>query len=86
MADGERGEVTLTGGFNFMWPLLRYRTNDYARRIWRDGLLVLVDLEGRAPVLFRTPTASRAAASTSPSRSSTCRWRNSPCIRLRMAH
>ncbi|MBL8093432.1 MAG: hypothetical protein JNL73_04635 [Anaerolineales bacterium] len=55
LPDGERGEVVLTGGFNFMWPLVRYRTNDYARRIWRDGRPVLVDLEGRAPVLFRTP-------------------------------
>ena len=56
VSDGQRGEVTLTGGFNFYWPLIRYRTNDYARRIWRDGKPVLADLEGRAPVLFRTPT------------------------------
>ena len=56
VADGERGEVTLTGGFNFLWPLVRYRTNDYARRVWRNGRPVLADLEGRAPVLFHTPT------------------------------
>lgn len=54
--DGERGEVALTGGFNFYWPLVRYRTNDYARRVWRNGRPALADLEGRAPVLFRTPT------------------------------
>jgi phenylacetate-CoA ligase len=53
--DGERGEVTLTGGFNFFWPLIRYRTNDYARLVWRDRRPALADLEGRAPVLFRTP-------------------------------
>ena len=27
---GERGEITLTGGFNFCLPLLRYRTGDFA--------------------------------------------------------
>jgi phenylacetate-CoA ligase len=30
VADGERGEITLTGGFNFCLPLLRYRTGDFA--------------------------------------------------------
>jgi phenylacetate-CoA ligase len=50
---GRRGEVTLTGGFNPFLPLLRYRTNDYARLEWAEGRPVLVDLEGRAPVTFR---------------------------------
>lgn len=50
---GVRGEVTLTGGLNFYLPLLRYRTNDYAALEWREGLPVLIGLEGRPPVLFR---------------------------------
>lgn len=51
---GERGEVTLTGGFNFCLPLLRYRTGDYASLNFRGNELVLVGLEGRPPVRFRT--------------------------------
>lgn len=53
---GERGEVTLTGGFNFCLPLLRYRTGDWAslRPGWPDT--VLLDLEGRPPVRYRTTT------------------------------
>lgn len=52
--DGEIGEVTLTGGFNDWLPLLRYRTGDYARLVCRDGVWLLEDLNGRAPVRFRT--------------------------------
>jgi phenylacetate-CoA ligase len=51
---GERGEVTLTGGFNFCLPLLRYRTGDYASLAFSGEEPVLVGLEGRPPVLFRT--------------------------------
>jgi phenylacetate-CoA ligase len=51
---GERGEITLTGGFNFCLPLLRYRTGDYAALELRAGQPVLVGLEGRAPVRFRS--------------------------------
>lgn len=51
---GERGEVTLTGGFNFCLPLLRYRTGDYASLSFFGDEPVLVGLEGRPPVLFRT--------------------------------
>jgi phenylacetate-CoA ligase len=52
VAPGERGEITLTGGFNFCLPLLRYRTGDYASlRI--DGHDAILDrLEGRPPVCF----------------------------------
>jgi phenylacetate-CoA ligase len=50
---GQRGEVTLTGGFNFCLPLLRYRTGDFAALEQRAGEPVLVGLEGRAPVRFR---------------------------------
>jgi phenylacetate-CoA ligase len=52
--EGEIGEVTLTGGFNDWLPLLRYRTGDYARLVCRDGVWLLEDLNGRAPVRFRT--------------------------------
>ena len=51
---GQRGEVTLTGGFNFCLPLLRYRTGDYAALCHSTQEPVLVGLEGRPPVRFRT--------------------------------
>jgi phenylacetate-CoA ligase len=51
---GERGEVTLTGGFNFCLPLLRYRTGDYASLKFSGPEPLLVGLEGRPPVRFRT--------------------------------
>jgi phenylacetate-CoA ligase len=51
---GERGEVTLTGGFNFCLPLLRYRTGDYAALKFSGSEPVLVGLEGRPPVMFST--------------------------------
>lgn len=51
---GEPGEVTLTGGFNFCLPLLRYRTGDFATLRFHGAEPVLVNLEGRAPVRFRT--------------------------------
>jgi phenylacetate-CoA ligase len=51
---GQRGEITLTGGFNFCLPLLRYRTGDYASLRTVAGEPVLMGLEGRPPVRFRT--------------------------------
>lgn len=54
LAPGERGEVTLTGGFNSCLPLLRYRTGDHAALNFSGSEPVLVDLEGRPPVRFRT--------------------------------
>jgi phenylacetate-CoA ligase len=54
VSPGERGEITLTGGFNPCLPLLRYRTGDYAALRFGAGEPVLVDLEGRPPVRFRT--------------------------------
>jgi phenylacetate-CoA ligase len=51
---GERGEITLSGGFNFCLPLLRYRTGDYAALELCRGEPVLMGLEGRAPVRFRS--------------------------------
>jgi phenylacetate-CoA ligase len=50
---GARGEVTLTGGFNEYLPLLRYRTNDYARLEFREGQVVIAGLEGRPPTTYR---------------------------------
>ncbi len=52
VAPGERGEITLTGGFNFCMPLLRYRTGDHAALEQREGEWVLEGLSGRAPVRF----------------------------------
>ncbi len=49
---GERGEITLTGGINPYFPMLRYRTGDYAALEFRDRQPVLVGLEGRPPTLF----------------------------------
>jgi len=51
---GKRGEVTLTGGFNFCLPLLRYRTGDYACLDMFGDEVVLRGLAGREPVRFRT--------------------------------
>jgi phenylacetate-CoA ligase len=56
--EGERGEITLTGGFNHCLPLLRYRTGDFASittvtPATGDPARVLMDLTGRAPVRFR---------------------------------
>jgi phenylacetate-CoA ligase len=55
---GERGEVTLTGGFNLFLPLLRYRTGDFARLAFVGGQPRLLELEGRPPVVF-TGTAGQ---------------------------
>jgi phenylacetate-CoA ligase len=52
--EGERGEVTLTGGFNFCLPLLRYRTGDQASLVLGPEGPVLKGLHGRVPVRFRT--------------------------------
>ncbi len=51
---GERGEITLTGGFNHCLPLLRYRTGDHAALRFGGREPVLVGLEGRPPVRYRT--------------------------------
>jgi phenylacetate-CoA ligase len=54
LPEGQRGEVTLTGGFNFCLPLVRYRTGDFARLGRHGDEPVLRGLEGRAPVRFET--------------------------------
>lgn len=52
--EGERGEITLSGGFNFCLPLLRYRTGDCASLEHGPHGPVLRGLSGRPPVRFRT--------------------------------
>lgn len=53
-APGQRGEIAVTCGENPLLPLLRYRTGDHAALSSVDGEPVLVDLEGRDPVRYRT--------------------------------
>jgi phenylacetate-CoA ligase len=55
---GERGEVTLTGGFNPYLPLLRYRTGDFAALDLAGPEPVLAGLIGRRPVRFRADDGS----------------------------
>lgn len=52
VAPGMRGEITVTGGFNFCLPLLRYRTGDYASLAMGPDAPVLVSLAGRQPLRF----------------------------------
>lgn len=55
-APGERGEITLSGGFNFCLPLLRYRTGDWAALEMNASGPLLRELIGRPPVRFLTPS------------------------------
>lgn len=52
VAAGERGEITVTGGFNDCLPLLRYRTGDHASLAFGPDGPVLKDLAGRWPVRY----------------------------------
>lgn len=52
--EGERGEITLTGGFNFCLPLLRYRTGDFASQDFSGPEPVLRRFSGRPPVRYRS--------------------------------
>ena len=54
--DNQRGEITVTGGFNFCLPLLRYRTGDYGERRTSNGVPIIIDLSGRTPVRFQSAT------------------------------
>ena len=49
----ERGELVVTGGFNPMLSLLRYRTSDYGRVEFRGSQPVLTDLDLRPPTIYR---------------------------------
>lgn len=50
---GERGEITVSGGFNFCLPLLRYRTGDQGALRFGGDAPVIVDLCGRRPLRYR---------------------------------
>lgn len=54
---GVAGEVTVTGGFNFCLPLLRYRTGDFAALAFGPDGPVLAGLSGRRPVRYRVRDA-----------------------------
>ncbi|WP_281848863.1 AMP-binding protein [Dyella sp. GSA-30] len=55
---GVSGEITLTGGFNFCLPLLRYRTGDHGALLsTRDGPAIS-HLQGRQPVRYRTASGA----------------------------
>lgn len=54
VAPGGVGEVTVTGGFNFCLPLLRYRTGDFAALAPSPEGPLLIGLSGRRPVRYRT--------------------------------
>ncbi len=51
---GQRGEISVTGGFNHYLPLLRYRTGDFGRLELDGDDWFIKDLEGRPPVQFKT--------------------------------
>jgi phenylacetate-CoA ligase len=54
LPDGERGEIAVTGGFNFALPLVRYRTGDYGALTRFGRQAFIKGLEGRHPVRFQT--------------------------------
>jgi phenylacetate-CoA ligase len=53
VSPGERGEITVTGGFNFCLPLLRYRTGDFGALVAGTDAPAINGLVGRRPVRFR---------------------------------
>ena len=59
---GVDGVVTVTGGMNPYLPLLRYRTGDTARLVWRGDQPVLEGLMGRAAVVLRSATGEPVAS------------------------
>ncbi len=52
VAEGERGELVVTGGNNPFLPLIRYRTGDFCSLIMKNGIPYLKNLEARSPVPF----------------------------------
>lgn len=63
LREGQRGEVTVSGGRNPFLPMLRYRTGDYGHLdnstcACGDPTPRLCDLEGRVPVMMRAADGS----------------------------
>jgi phenylacetate-CoA ligase len=58
LPEGERGEITLSGGINPCLPLLRYRTGDHAALVMTPWGPTLKNLQGRPPVRFRAHDGS----------------------------
>jgi phenylacetate-CoA ligase len=58
VAPGERGEITVSGGFNHCLPLLRYRTGDQGSLCFAHDAPAIVGLAGRGPVRFRLADGS----------------------------
>nr|MDO8110968.1 AMP-binding protein [Candidatus Sigynarchaeota archaeon] len=64
LPEGELGEIVITGGRNPYFPLIRYRTGDWGRLDFSttcecgDKMPRIVDLEGRMPVLYHTPSGN----------------------------
>src|SRR5271157_572547 len=62
VAEGELGEIVITGGRNPYFPLIRYRTGDWGRLDLAgmcecgDAMPRIFDLEGRMPVLYQLPS------------------------------
>lgn len=50
---GQRGEITVSGGFNHCLPLLRYRTGDQGALHFDGSTPVIVGLSGRRPLRYR---------------------------------
>jgi phenylacetate-CoA ligase len=72
---GERGEVTLTGGFNFCLPLLRYRTGDHAA----SGSTAASPCSSASRGDARCASAPAAARGSTTSRSRTRCGRSRSC-------
>lgn len=54
LPEGQIGEITLTGGFNFCLPLVRYRTGDQGMLHGTPAGPVIRQFQGRRPVRFLT--------------------------------
>jgi phenylacetate-coenzyme A ligase PaaK-like adenylate-forming protein len=63
VAEGISGEITVSGGRNPYFPLIRYKTGDFGKLISTpcpcgDPMPRIIDLQGRNPVFFKTSDMS----------------------------